>query len=124
MIEWFSEQFTNPVTSGLVLGLRFLSYFFYSALVAVSAGLRARLTAFSVVLSVLSVLLTMLVIHPDGFPDMFSYVDILIHLTFPVLAGYAVYSNPSNRRWVSFSLLLLSTFYFFSLLIVLYGEGP
>lgn len=124
MFEWFSNQFTNPGTVAIVLGVRFLSYFSYSALVAAAVGLRSKLTVLSIVLSVSSVLLTVLVLHPNGLPNSVSAIDFLIHFTLPVLAGYAVSLNPSNKRWLSFSILLLSTFFFLTLLLVLYGEGP
>ncbi|AFK20570.1 hypothetical protein E6P09_12280 [Haloferax mediterranei ATCC 33500] len=124
MFEWFTNQFSDPVAVALVLGARFLSYFLYSGLAAAAVGLRSRLTLLSSGLSVLSVLLTVLILHPAGLPNAASYLDILIHFTLPVLAGYAVYSNPTNKRWLSFSLLLVSTFFFLTLLLVLYGEGP
>ncbi|WP_211250863.1 hypothetical protein [Haladaptatus cibarius] len=68
--------------------------------------------------------MTILVIHPDGLPTSASAIDFLIHFTLPVIAGYAVWSNPSNKRWLCFSILLPSTFFFLSLLFVLYGETP
>ncbi|RYJ08381.1 hypothetical protein ELS19_17700 [Halogeometricum borinquense] len=124
MFEWFSKQFTNPEIVALVLGARFLSYFLYAALTAAAVGVQSRVTVLSLGLSVLSVVLTVLTLHPSGLPNSASYIDILIHFTLPVVAGYAVYVQPSNRRWIGFSLLLVSTFFFLTVLLVLYGEGP
>lgn len=88
-----------------------------------AVGLRSKLTGLSAVLSVVSVLVTVLVLHPDGLPNSVSAVDFLVRFALPVLAGYAVYSNPSNGRWIGFSILLVSTFFFLTLLVLLYGEG-
>lgn len=124
MMEWFSKQFTNPVAVALVLAARFLTYFLYSGLIVTAVGLRSKLAGLSIALSILSVLVTVLVLHPEGLPNSISAVDFVIHFTLPVLAGYAVSLNPSNRRWIGFSILLVSTFFFITLLLLLYGEGP
>jgi len=124
MMEWFSKQFTNPGAVALVLAARFLTYFLYAGLITAAVGLRSKLAGLSIALSIISVLVTVLVLHPDGLPNSVSVVDFLIHFTLPVLAGYAVSLNPSNRRWIGFSILLVSTFFFVTLLLLLYGEGP
>ncbi|ELZ93001.1 hypothetical protein C440_11896 [Haloferax mucosum ATCC BAA-1512] len=124
MFDWFARRFTDPAAVAFVLGLRFLSYALYVALTAAAVGVRSRLTALNGGLAVVSVALTVLILHPDGLPLAASYADILIHVAVPAIAGYAVFSNPSEDRWVGFSLLLVTSLFFLTLLVVLYGEGP
>ncbi|SEL58938.1 hypothetical protein [Haloferax larsenii] len=124
MFEWFSNRFTDPGAVALVLGLRFLTYAASTWLTAAAVGVRSRLTVLSSGLTVASVVLTVLILHPEGLPNSASSLDMLVHLTFPVVAGYAVYSNPSDRRWVGVALLVLSTLFFFTVLLVLYADGP
>ncbi|CQR52504.1 hypothetical protein [Haloferax massiliensis] len=124
MIDWFTSQYTNPLSVAIILGLRFLSYFLYSGLVAAARGIKSKFTMISFSFAILSIAITFSVIHPDGVSKDFALIDFLLHFSFPIIAGYAVSSNPSNTRWISFSILLASTFFFLTLLIVLYGSGP
>ncbi len=124
MFEWFTQQFSTPRGVAVVLGARFLTNFLYAGLVVTALGARSRLGVVSVVLAVVSVAVTLLVLYPGGLPNTAGYVDVLIHFTLPVIAGYAVYTNPSDRRWIVFGVLVLLTLFLFTSLLLLYGDAP
>jgi hypothetical protein len=94
----------------------------FVGLVGGAFGRRAPPTVVAATLAVLSVL-PPAILRPGGLWAGAAFLDFLAQLCLPVLAGYAVYGEPSVRRWIGFGVLLAGAFFFLSTTIPLYGQG-
>lgn len=129
MFAWFTEQHADPLGVAALLGLQFLSYAGYAWLVAGATEARSRLSRFTAGLVPLSVALTLSIhwLHFHHRDDLLGWVWLVtvgVHFAYPAVAGYSLYPDASNREWCAYAALLVSTYVFLTVLIVVPDTGP
>jgi hypothetical protein len=115
--------FSNPTTVTLLVCARFALHCCFVGLVGGAFGRRAPPTVAAATLAVVSAVLPPAILRPGGLWAGAAFLDFLAQLVLPALAGYAVYSESSVRRWIGFGVLLAGAFFFLSTTIPLYGQG-
>ncbi|SDM82204.1 hypothetical protein SAMN04487949_2704 [Halogranum gelatinilyticum] len=122
--DWLFPTWSDPLAIAVFVGLRVLANSSLTLLVARVAGSAAVATKILAGGTALSAVVTVSVLRPGGLGLTASYVELLVQVGLLVIAGYAVYSRPTDRRTGLATALVLVVAALLTLATVpLYGEA-
>jgi hypothetical protein len=129
VFEWFTGIHGDPLGVALLLAAQFAAYVGYAWLAGSVADGGSWLPRVVAALVPLSVVLTLSVhwLYAHQFDDLMRWVWLVnacLHVSYPALAGYALWDDASNREWILYGVLALSTYVFLTFLVVVPDTGP
>lgn len=123
MFEWLFPNWTNPHVLAALVAARALLDVSLTAVVADALGIRSPATAVAATVTLLSPVVMVLVLRPDGLGYPASLAELTSQLGLLAVAGYAVYADPSPRRVAVAAVVSLAALALAVVMIPIYGEA-